>query len=202
MKRLDYRILAGAVLILGGIFMLLDRTNLLKGATNFFWAAILAAGAALFLFWFFRDPTNWWTAIPGFTLAGMSVSTLLHNQDGWGGLAFLGGIGLGFWAIYFSDRTRWWAILPGGVMLSLAATSVMTEAFGAKASGGVFLVGLGITFVLVGWLAKMKWAFIPAAVLLLLGLVFSLPFAGITQYVWIGILLAAGAVLLVSALRK
>jgi hypothetical protein len=202
MKRLDYRILAGALLILGGIFMLLDRTNILKGATNFFWAGILAIGAVIFLFWFFRDPSKWWTAIPGFTLAGMSISSLLHNQHGWDGLAFLGGIGLGFWAIYFYNRARWWAILPGGVLLTLAATSVMTGTFGALTSGGVMMFGLGVTFVLVAWLAKMKWAYIPAVVLLLLGLFLSLPFAGGTQYVWIGILLVGGAFLLISAIRK
>jgi hypothetical protein len=202
MKRFDTRILAGAVLILGGILMLLDRTGILKGSTDFFWAGILAIGAAIFLFWFFRDHSKWWAAIPGFTLAGMAISSLLHNLSGWSGLAFLGGIGLGFWAIYFTMRERWWAILPGGVLLTLGITSVMNEAYGVVDSGGVFFVGLGITFVLVALLAKMKWAFIPAAVLLLLGFFLGTPFVGVMQYIWIGVLLVAGAILVISALRK
>ncbi|MGA2488567.1 MAG: hypothetical protein ABSF99_00060 [Anaerolineales bacterium] len=202
MKRLDFRILVGIALILGGILMLLDQTGVLKGATDFFWAGILAVGAAIFLFWFFSDRSKWWAAIPGFALAGMAAATLLLNQIGWGGLAFLGGIGLGFWAIYFSGRERWWAIIPGGILLTLGATSVMTEAYGVVDSGGVFFVGLGITFVLVALLAKMKWAFIPAAVLLLLGFFLGTPFVGVMQYIWIGILLVAGVILIASAIRS
>ena len=202
MKRFDYRILVGAALILGGILMLLDRTGILKGAVDLFWAGILAIGAAIFLFWFFSDRSKWWAAIPGFTLAGMAAASLLFNRIGWGGLAFLGGIGLGFWAIYFSGRTRWWAIIPGGVLLTLGITSVMSDAYGVVDSGGVFFVGLGLTFVLVALLAKMKWAFIPAAVLLMLGFLLGTPFVGVMEYIWIGVLLVAGVVLVASAVRK
>ena len=101
MKRFDYRILVGAALILGGILLLLDQTGILKGAADLFWAGVLALGAAIFLFWFFSDRSKWWAAIPGFTLAGMAAASLLLDRTGWGGLAFLGGIGLGFWADLF-----------------------------------------------------------------------------------------------------
>ena len=67
-------------------------------------------------------------------------------------------------------------------------------------------MGLGITFLLVALLAKMKWAYIPAAVLLLLGffLTFFLgtPFTGVMEYAWIGLLLVMGVVLVISALRS
>ena len=202
MKRLDYRILIGVALVLGGILMLLDRTGILVGASNLFWAAILLVGAAIFLFWFFSDRSRWWAAIPGFALAGMAGATLLPGQSGLGGLAFLGGIGVGFWAIYFAGRERWWAIIPGGVLLTLGITSLMSDVFGVTNSGGIFFVGLGLTFVLVALLAKMKWAYIPAAVLLLLGFFIGTPFVGVMQYVWIGILLVGGAILVASAFRK
>ena len=202
MKRFDYRILVGAALILGGVLMLLDQTGILKGAADLFWAGLLAIGAAIFLIWFFTDQSRWWAAIPGFTLAGLSVSSLLLNRIGWGGLALLGGIGLGFWAVYFSGRQRWWAIIPGGVLVTLGITSVMSDVYGVMDSGGVFFVGLGLTFVLVAILAKMKWAFIPAAVLLLLGFFLGTPFVGIMEYIWIGILLVAGIILIVSAVRE
>jgi hypothetical protein len=202
MKRFDYRILVGAGLILFGILLLLNQTGIMKGGIDLFWAGVLAIGAAIFLFWFFSDRSKWWAAIPGFTLAGMAASSLLLDRIGWGGLAFLGGIGVGFWAVYFSGRGRWWAIIPGGVLLTLGITSVMGEAYGAMNSGGVFFFGLGLTFVLVALLAKMKWAFIPAAVLLLLGLFLGTPFVGVMEYIWIGILLVAGAILVISALRK
>jgi len=202
MKRFDYRILVGTALVLGGVLMLLDQTGVLKGAADLFWAGLLAIGAAIFLIWFFTDQSKWWAAIPGFTLAGLSVSSLLLNRIGWGGLALLGGIGLGFWAIYLSGRQRWWAIIPGGVLVTLGITSVMSDVYGVMDSGGVFFVGLGLTFVLVALLAKMKWAFIPAAVLLLLGFFLGTPFVGIMEYLWIGILLVAGIILIVSAVRE
>ena len=206
MKRFDYRILIGGVLILGGILMLLDRIGVLKGAVDYLWAGILAVGAAVFLFWFFSDQSRWWAAIPGFTLAGMAVSAILLDRLGWGGLALLGGIGLGFWAVYFSGRERWWAIIPGGVLVTLGITSVMSEAYGVVDSGGVFFLGLGLTFMLVALLARMKWAYIPAAVLLLLGFFLGFfqgtPFVGVLGYVWIGLLLIAGAILIVSAFRN
>jgi hypothetical protein len=202
MKRFDYRILVGAALILGGILMLLDKTGVLKGAIDFFWAGLLAIGAGIFLFWFFSDRSKWWAAIPGFTLAGMAASTLLLDKIGWGGLAFLGGIGVGFWAVYLRQPAQWWAIIPGGVLITLGFTSALTEAFNVAETGGVFMVGLGLTFLLVALLAKMKWAFIPAAVLLLLGFILGTPFVGIMEYAWIGLLLIAGIVLVISAVRS
>jgi hypothetical protein len=201
MKRFDYRILVGTVLIMGGILMLLDKMGVLKGATDFFWAGLLAIGAGIFLFWFFSDRSKWWAAIPGFTLAGMAASTLLLDKLGWGGLAFLGGIGVGFWAVYLRQPAQWWAIIPGGVLLTLGFTSALTEAFNVVETGGVFFVGLGLTFLLVALLAKMKWAFIPAAVLLLLGFFLGTPFVGVLEYAWIGILLIAGIALLISAAK-
>jgi hypothetical protein len=201
MKRFDYRILVGAALILGGILMLLDKTGVLEGATDFLWAGLLAIGAGIFLFWFFSDRSKWWAAIPGFTLAGLAASTLLLDKIGWGGLAFLGGIGVGFWAVYLRQPAQWWAIIPGGVLLTLGFTSALTEAFNVVETGGVFFVGLGLTFLLVALLAKMKWAYIPAAVLLLLGFFLGTPFVGVLEYAWIGILLIAGIVLVISAAR-
>jgi hypothetical protein len=202
MKRFDYRILIGAVLILGGILMLLDKAGVLKGATDLFWAGLLAIGAGIFLFWFFSDRSKWWAAIPGFTLVGMAASTLLLDKIGWGGLAILGGIGVGFWAVYLRQPAQWWAIIPGGVLITLGFTSALTEAFNIAETGGVFFVGLGLTFLLVALLAKMKWAFIPAAMLLLLGFFLGTPFVGVLEYGWIGILLIAGIVLVISAARS
>lgn len=202
MKRFDYRVVIGTLLILGGILMLLDRTGILIGATDFFWAVILAIGAVIFLFWFFTDPNKWWAAIPGFTLGGMAVSSLLLDKIGWGGLAFLGGIGIGFWAIYIRQPAKWWTIIPGGVLLTLGFTSALSEAFNVVETGGVFFVGLGFTFLLLALLAKMKWAVIPAAVLLLFGFFLGTPFIGVMEYVWIGILLVAGIVLVISAVRS
>lgn len=202
MKRFDYRILVGLALILGGVLMFLDRAGIMEGASNYFWAGLLAISAAIFLIWFFNDRSKWWAAIPGFTLAGMSASSLLLDRLGWGGLAFLGSLGLGFFAVYFSRRDMWWAIIPGGVLLTLGINSALTEAFNIVDTGGVFFAGLGITFLLVALLAKMNWAYIPAAALLVIGFFLGTPFTGVLSYVWIGVLLLGGAVLIFGAVRK
>lgn len=202
MRRFDYRILLGVILVLGGILALLDQTGFLKGATDIFWAGIFAAGAVIFMIWFFSDHSKWWAAIPGFTLAGLAISILVQSRFDLGGLAFLGGMGLGFWAVYLSRRRQWWAIIPGGVLVTLGITSALGNNYRAAATGGIFLVGLGITFLLVALLARMRWAYIPAAVLFLLGFFVGAPFAGIFEYVWIGLLLVAGLILILSAARK
>ena len=202
MKRYDYRLLIGIGLILGGILMLLDRVNILKNATDFFWAGLLAIAAAVFLYWFISDRSRWWAAIPGFTLAGMAASSFLLDRIGWGGLAFLGGMGLGFWAVYLRRNDQWWAIIPGGVLLTLGFSSALTEAFRVSDTGGVFFVGLGLTFLLVALLARMKWAYIPAGVLLVFGFLLGAPFTGLLGYAWIGVLLLAGILLVISALRS
>jgi hypothetical protein len=200
MRRIDYRIFVGAALILGGVLALLDQTGVLKGATSFFWAGILAFGAVVFLLWFFSDRSKWWAAIPGFALAGLAASTLLLDRIGWGGFAFLVGLGIGFLAVYLSDRSRWWAIIPGGVLTTLGVESAMTSSLNVADTGGVFMLGLGITFLLVALLARMRWAFIPAAVLLLLGFFLGTPFVGALEYVWIGILFIVGVALVINTI--
>jgi hypothetical protein len=111
-------------------------------------------------------------------------------------------MGLGFWAVYFSQRARWWAIIPGGILITMGITSALTSAFQVADTGGIFLMGLGITFLLVALLAKMRWAYIPAAVLLLIGFFIGAPFTGVSDFIWIGLLLAAGVILLISAIRR
>lgn len=202
MKRFDYRIIVGLALILGATLMFLDKADILKGASDFFWAGVLAIGAVIFLVWFFSDRSKWWAAIPGFTLAGMSASSLLLDRLGWGGFAFLGGLGIGFFAVYLSRRDMWWAIIPGGVLLTLGINSALTEAYSIVDTGGVFFAGLGITFLLVALLARMSWAYIPAAALLVIGFFIGTPFTGVLSYVWIGVLILGGVALIVGSLRK
>jgi len=66
---------------------------------------------------------------------------------------------------------------------------------------GVLLSGGLDSSLLVALLAKMNWAYIPAATLLIIGFLMGTPFVGILSYAWIGILLLAGVVLIISAFR-
>jgi len=202
MKNFDYRILIGSALVLGGGLMLLDKLGVLSGVTDFLWAGLLAIAALYFIYGYFSNRDKWWAAIPGFALLGMAASALLLDDLGWGGAAFLGGLGIGFWAVYLRTTQRWWAIIPGGVLLTLAATSAMGNFFPLIETDGVFFAGLGLTFLLVALLAKAKWAYIPAAILLVIGLFLGTPLEGWWEYAWIGVLLLGGIVLIIGSLRK
>lgn len=202
MKKIDYRIIIGSALILGGGLMLLDNLGVLQGATGYFWAIVFLAAALALLYFFFTDVNKWWYAIPGFALAGAAVSSLIDEHLGWDGAMFLGGMGLGFLVAFFRKRDQWWTIIPGGILLTLATTSSLTEVYQLADTGGVFFIGLGITFLLVGILAKMMWAYIPAAILLVLGFFLGTPFVGWLEYGWIAALLLGGILLIIGAMRK
>lgn len=202
MKRIDFRILLGILLILGSILGFLELQGILSNASGIFWGIVFGAAALVFLYIFFTSRINWWAAIPGFTLAGLAVAKFLPGSLGLDGLAFLGGIGAGFWAVYFSSRDRWWAIIPGGILVTLGVVSMLSEQFGWIETGGILLMGLGLTFLAVAVLATMRWAYIPAVVLLLVGLLIDTQYSSAIQYAWIAVLLLAGGIMIFQALRK
>lgn len=198
-KRFDFRVLLGGGLLLLGGLLFLEEFGLLKGAAGWFWAAVLGVIGAGFLQFFFKNMrSNWWAVIPAFTLFGMAADNILPERfSGWGGAFFLGAIGLAFLIIYFSDRVRWWAIIPGGVLLTLATVTVVDDVMALEANGSIFFIGLGLTFLLVALLptpaTDTRWAYIPAAVLVLMGAFLgSTETAGLVEYVWPVALIAVG----------
>ena len=148
---------------------------------------------------------NWWAAFPGFVLAGIGVLILLPNSlDNIGGAIFLGAIGLSFWAVYLTGRDRWWAIIPGGVLFTLAAVTVLPSNFiGGAASGGVFFLGLALTFLLVALLANMRWAYWPAGVLGVFGIfLFFESQVYLLSYVAAAALIVVGIFIILRSLRS
>ena len=174
----------GAILVFAGLSTLVSSLNWYLGVPGYIFALLFAAGGLAFGFWFVREPQgNWWAAIPAGALFGLSgtimVSDYAPNRMAFlaGGI-FLGALSLGFWAVYAVRRDMWWAIIPGGALLSLAATAALGDsALGNGRDnlvGATFMVGLGITFLVVA-LARPSgersrwWAFIPAGILMVLG---------------------------------
>ena len=108
--------------------------------------------------------------------------------------------GVSFLAIFLTNPQRWWALIPGGALLSLAGVVVVTSMGGFINPATVLFVGLGLTFGVIGLLStylqtNLRWAYIPAAVLLVLGLVVVTPFGGAFAMVWPLLLIAGGAFL-------
>ena len=95
----------------------------------------------------------------------------------------LGGIAISFWMIFLTQRGFWWAVIPAGALSSIALVSITDEIIPSEDTGGLFLVGLGLTFVLVanlpGYENGLKWAYIPGGILTAIG-VLTLPFMQVT----------------------
>jgi hypothetical protein len=205
MKRIDFRILIGAGLILLGALILLDRVGLFHGELrNIFWGVLFLIGGSYFIYRFISNPhEEWWAAIPGSALVGIGLDSLVPSiLDPWTGFFFLGFLGLGFLAVYFTGRERWWSLIPGGVLITLGITSLLSDIYGLQETGGIFFIGLGITFFLVAILASMQWAYIPGVILLVIGALLGTSFAGVLNYVWPAALILGGLWLIFQYARR
>ena len=202
MKRFDPRIVIGTLLILAGGLGFLQAFGFLRDASDVFWGIVflVAGGAFLFIFAGGFTRGQWWAVIPGLVLAGLGVVVLLPDSlDDLGGAVFLGAIGLSFLLVYLSGREhRWWALIPGGVLMTLAVVSTVPGDLG----GGVFFLGLALTFLLVALLAGMHWAYWPAGALGVFGVfLFFQSEVEIFSYVAALALIVGGVVVVWRSLR-
>lgn len=197
----------GILLICAGIVFLLQNLGWFGGFGDLIWTGLFGIGGLLFIYLFLSHRTEqWWAAIPGFTLLGLAAVTFLDNfgpafVGRLTGSVFLGSIGLGFVMIYLANQRMWWAIIPGGVMTTLAIVAGVDElhlrSFGSFDSGGIFFFGLGLTFLVLGLLSqrtgeRLTWAFIPAAVLIIMGILIGTNWENLINIVWPAVLIAIG----------
>ena len=207
MKRFDPRIVIGTLLIVAGGLGFLQAFGFLRNASDVFWGLVFLAAGAVFLYMFAGGFASgqWWAVIPGLVLAGIGVLILLPDSlDNLGGGVFLGAIGLSFWLIYFSGRERWWAIIPGGVLFTLALVAILPErSFSGADSGGVFFLGLAVTFLLVALLVDMRWAYWPAGVLGVFGaFLFFQSQTYLFSYIAAAALIGVGVFIILRSLRS
>jgi hypothetical protein len=204
MNRWNARVWVGGGLVVLGLLMLLERFGLFSGVTDLFWGLIFLAGASYFFYRFFNYGRNeWWAAIPGFALLGISATILLSRLlPQWGGLWFLAALGLGFATVYLYRREFWWAIIPAGVLITLGFVAIMSDVFGVSDSGGVLFLGMGLTFILVALLANLQWAWIPGIIMLVMGALLGTPFLGSMNVIWPVALIIGGLLLIFQFVRK
>jgi hypothetical protein len=211
MNQSAIRIVGGALLIVVGILALLQGLGVLTNIASLLWAFVFGIGGALFLYIFLTSRSNWWAVIPGFVLLSIGALIALERlfpamSGGWGGALVMGGIGLAFWVVYFLKREHWWAIIPGGVMLTIALVTGLSSALEGIDTGGVFFLGLGLTFGLLAFApspeGRMRWALIPAAVLLVMGLVIMAAAVEILNYLWPVALILVGVYLIFRVARS
>ena len=209
MKRFDLRILWGGLLICAGGLFLLQELNLIPSAWDLVWGILFGVAGCAFLFAFFTNRTQWWPLIPGLGLISLGVLLILDEflpGADWLGAIFLGGIGLSFWLIYAINRENWWAVIPGGVLFTLAIVAGVDPFVKGDTGGGIFMLGLGLTFGLLGLLptsqGRMKWPFIPAVILLLIGVFIISPLLPFLNYIWPLILIVLGIYFILKNLRS
>lgn len=178
LKWLSSRIFWGIILIFGGITLLLENLNIFS-LGNYFWGFVFCLAGITFFSIYLENRSAWWAFIPGFTLLAIGISSLLDSLapqigENFGGAIFFVGIALGFIAVYIVERQNWWAVIPAGVLLTLGAVDITDHLNLGIDSGAIFFVGLGITFAILallpGYEAMLRWAYIPAGVLLVIGL--------------------------------
>ena len=201
----------GILLVFGGLLFLVQSLGFFSGAMGFIWnslgTAAFAIGGFSFLAVFLNDSkANWWAAIPGFTLLGLLLTSVASYfgpfmADLSGGF-FLASIGLGFLAVFLTNRELWWAVIPFGTMTTIGVVAVLDELasrweWANFDSGGIFFIGLGLTFLLVALLPSggqtTRWAFIPATVMLVMGVLIGVNLEAMANYIWpLGLILVGG----------
>lgn len=213
MKKTKTRILfpfiAGILMIAAGVIFLLDNIGMINIDYQILIGPLFALGGLIFLLVFIQNTDNWWALIPGFVLIALGSNIFLgqymetYSED-WGGTIFLGFIALSFLMIYIFHPDNWWPIIPGGVLATLAVVTLLPDQNALM--GGVFFIGLALTFGLVYILpkpsGKLTWALYPAGVLFLIGVLAFLGTAELSNYIWPIVLLGAGFYVLARTLRK
>ncbi|MBN1304098.1 MAG: hypothetical protein JXA13_06650 [Anaerolineales bacterium] len=198
MKNLDVRILIGVLLIgLGGLAML-DTIGYLNVTGSWILGSIFVIGGAVFLYTFAAG--QWWAATPGMAMLGLAGAVFLPGDLG--GMAFLVSLGIGFWLWYLVRKDFWWAIIPGGVLITLGLEAGVTDHVPGLDSGVIFFLGLAVTFALVVWLAKAKWAWWPAGILAAMGLFVGIESFVASGFIWGAALMVIGGYLIFRTYKK
>jgi hypothetical protein len=209
-RRVNSAAIIGIFLVLLGVLLLLESLGALPGGWEVALAAVFLLGGLGFLWAFATDREWWWASIPGMALVGIGLligyGALAPEEPG--GVAaglFLGSLGVGFLLVYLRNRQAWWAIIPCGVMITLALVTGL-ESESELGVGGVFFLGLALTFLVVYLVpnpeGRMTWALIPAAVLGIMGFLILAAAVQLIGFLWPLALVVVGAYLLFRALRQ
>jgi hypothetical protein len=210
-KLLSSRLLWGLVLIIGGALLLLDTFGIFQGGA-LFWTVVSAFAGILFWALYVSDHNHWWALIPGTIFLAVSASIGLNSfvpgfsESRWNPVIILGGIALSFLLVYLAERGNWWALIPMGVLATIATVAFVDSEKSSLISGGLFFLGLGLTFLLVALLptpyGQMRWAWIPAGILGVIGILILASQEYLINYIWPSALILGGVLLVIRSFAR
>ena len=211
MKRINFSMGWGIILIGVGVLALLQSLDVLTLGWSWIASPLFLVGGAAFIYLYLsdREKEHWWAIIPGLTLFGLGTLMILGALP-WdfagelGGALFMGSISAAFWIIYFRNREHWWAIIPGGSLGTLAALILVADLLPEMAGAGVFFLGMGATFGLLYVMTRtqgnMSWALIPGGIMGVMGAIFMISSFSLLQWLWPLALIGAGLFVVYRAL--
>lgn len=203
----NWRILLGILLVIVGIAALLDSMNVIPFG-GLLWGVLFVFGGVTFIVYLLQNRNAWWAIIPGVVLIGLGfiilVSSIFPNFQGEiGGFIFFLGISIAFLIVYLMNKKFWWAIIPAGVTASLA-TTILVDQFTRFDGGGVFLLGIALTFALLtilpGLEGNRQWPLIPAGILFVVSLFALVDDFNLSSLVWAVLLILLGVFLVIRSL--
>ncbi len=211
MGSINAKLVGGVALIfLGGILLLQNNGFLHPG--DLIWGLIFLFGGILLISLFMNNRGNWWLLIPGYIFLGISCLFILgfffpQTEEVIGGSIFLAAIGLAFINIYIVEKQNWWAIIPAGVLLTISIVVGLDYWLKDIEVGGILFFGMGITFAALPLLpipqkTEMKWAWIPAGVLFMIGLIIIGISHGVIQIIGSFLLILLGIFFIIRTFRK
>lgn len=178
MERINARLVGGLALILLGGVLLFQNIGFLQPG-DLFWGLLFLLAGILLISIFLNNRPNWWLLIPSYVFLGISCLLILgfflpKVENILGGSIFLAAIALAFIHIFIVEKQNWWALIPAGVLLTLSVVTGLDNLLRDVEVGGLMFLGMGITFAVLPLLPipqkkEMKWAWIPAGVLFLIG---------------------------------
>lgn len=207
MKKFEARLVLGVLLIAAGGLFLLQNLGIIPEAAALFWGIAFFVGGAGFLYVLYSDRSQWWAAIPGFTLLGVSgvIGLSEFGLDDIGGAFMVAMIAVAFWMVFAMNREFWWAIIPAGILSSVAVLVLVEPFLSGEGPVGLMFLGFGGTFLAVRYLAQttadMRWAYIPAAIFGVMGLLFLVAAVSLMEYVFPVAIILAGGYLILRAAR-
>ena len=200
------------ILIAAGVLVLLQTTGVVVGDTGQVISLVLLVALGIFFTaMYFPARRQWFWVALGlgcFSFALGNVIYFLPDLDEYfREVLIFTGLGISFLTIYLHNRMNWWSMFPAGLLISLGVNQWVEQSYPDFASGGVLVIGLGLSFLVLFLVptpvGRLKFALLPAVILLAIGtvIVIGQPY-NITDYLLPSLILLAGVALIVATTRK